>query len=88
MSSKDDSIIRILHLSDLHCGKGDDILNKYQPLITDLTYKNSLNLKKLDFIVLSGDLTNRADPAEFKSAHDFIRLDAGHFPCGHPQRSP
>ena len=54
----------IVHLSDLHFGRFDDRLN--EPI-----------LAKIDelaphLVVISGDLTQRARPAEFRQARDFL----------------
>jgi small GTP-binding protein len=72
MSHRDDPI-RILHLSDLHVGKGEDPLHLFQPLAADLRDPlEGLGLDRLDYLVVSGDLTNRAAPVEFEGAHALI----------------
>ncbi|WNG48784.1 hypothetical protein F0U60_35215 [Archangium minus] len=64
--------LRILHLSDLHVGAGADPVSLLQPLVADLTDPSDLAVNHLDYLVISGDITNRADPAEFKKALEFV----------------
>jgi predicted phosphodiesterase len=65
--------IRILHLSDLHIKADSDPQSLLQPLIADIRYSEGvLGFEKLDYLVISGDLTNRATPAEFEQARQFI----------------
>ncbi len=60
---------RILHLSDVHFGAVDDRL--IEPLI-DLTHR-----LRPDLCVISGDLTQRARPGQFRAARAFVdRLPA------------
>lgn len=65
--------IRILHLSDLHLGKDDDPHVQLQPLLRDLRdSEGGLSFGKLDYLVISGDLTQRATPEEFECSYQFI----------------
>ncbi len=65
--------IRILHLSDLHVGVEDDPISLLQPLVADLHEKNEwLGVERLDYLVVSGDITNRASPQEFEKAYRFV----------------
>ena len=65
--------IRILHLSDLHIGAGDDPLHLLQPLVADLQDRSEgLGVDRLDYLVISGDITNRAAPREFEKAREFV----------------
>lgn len=65
--------IRILHISDLHLKPDDDPISKLQPLIQDLEDSRSgLGLATLDYLVISGDLTNRASAEEFEQVHQVI----------------
>ncbi|HEX8825794.1 MAG TPA: metallophosphoesterase [Archangium sp.] len=72
-STTPDTPLRILHLSDLHLGAGDDPVNLLQPLITDLMHNlDGPGVERLDHLVISGDLTNRASPQEFEKAYQFV----------------
>ncbi|WP_095588922.1 metallophosphoesterase family protein [Actibacterium ureilyticum] len=55
---------RIVHLSDLHFGR--DRPELYQPLL------QAVNGAGADLVVLSGDLTQRARPAQFRAAQGFL----------------
>lgn len=65
--------IRILHLSDLHITADCDPATLLQPLIADLKDKaEGLGFEELDYLVVSGDLTNFAQAEEFEKAYQFI----------------
>ncbi|HEX9002629.1 MAG TPA: TIR domain-containing protein, partial [Blastocatellia bacterium] len=65
--------IRILHLSDLHFDRDTDPNVWLQPLVRDLKDRQGgLGFERLDYLVISGDLTNRAAPEEFEQAREFI----------------
>ena len=65
--------IRILHLSDLHLSQDDDPVMRLQPLIRDLRDEDGgLGFDHLDYLVVSGDLTNRASAEEFERVYSFI----------------
>jgi len=65
--------IRVLHLSDLHVRAGDDPATSLEPLLTDLRDRvEGLALEKLDFVVVSGDLTNRASAGELEKARALL----------------
>jgi 3',5'-cyclic AMP phosphodiesterase CpdA len=61
----------ILHLSDLHFKTGDSPEALLGPLREDL--KSFVNIP-IEFVVISGDLTDRGAPAGLALAADFIRL--------------
>ena len=65
--------IRVLHLSDLHLAHNSNVNNALQPLVADITDPHGgLGFSRLDYLVVSGDLTNRAHPKEFDKARRFI----------------
>lgn len=57
-------MIRIAHISDLHFGR--EVPEVVEALVTEL------GREPLDFIAVSGDLTQRAKVSEFKAARDFL----------------
>ena len=78
------SIVNILHLSDLHRGHNaptsnlvlqgrikDDILKNYAQ-DNNRFQLGEPRLGPPDLIVISGDLTQRADPGEFQLAAEFL----------------
>jgi len=65
--------IRILHLSDLHLGADADPLVRLQPLVRDLQdEEGGLGFDHVDYLVVSGDLTNRASVEEFEQVYRFL----------------
>ncbi len=68
-----DEPIRILHLSDLHFGPDVDWRARLLPLVADVRDEaGGLGFRRLDYLVISGDLTNRAAPEEFEAAFEFV----------------
>ena len=68
-----DEPIRLLHLSDLHFNEPADVKEKLRPVIADIKDKDGgLGFDRLDYLVVSGDITNRATPREFEKAQQFI----------------
>ena len=68
-----DTPLRILHLSDLHVGASADPLSLLQPLEADLKDRyDGLGVDRLDYLVISGDITNRAAPQEFEKARELV----------------
>jgi GTPase SAR1 family protein/predicted MPP superfamily phosphohydrolase len=61
--------IRILHLTDLHVKKDADTDSVLQPLIQDL---RDQDLERLDYVVISGDITNIATAEEFSKAREIV----------------
>lgn len=67
--------LRLLHLSDLHFGPETDPVAMFQPLERDIRDADGdLGFSKLDYLVISGDLTQRASREEFERASRFLRL--------------
>lgn len=57
--------LRVLHLSDLHIEAGSDASALLQPRTADLRDReDGLGVTQSDYLVVSGDLTNRATPKE------------------------
>lgn len=59
----------ILHLSDIHLGTAATAQNYRRRLRLDLTV---LKVRKIDYLVVSGDLTNRATPEEYLAVFDML----------------
>lgn len=60
---------RLLHLSDLHFGTADQATIAYAQLAADLRQQG---VDRLDALVVSGDLVNRATSAEYAAAGLFL----------------
>lgn len=77
---KKTNLLKILHLSDLHFDMQTDPRQRLQPLLTDLSNPTrGLGVDRLDYIVISGDLTNKAAPEEFKLAYEFVSMLLSHY---------
>lgn len=61
----------ILHISDIHFSKKEDINKWLLQLNVDL--KSNLNTAIIDYLVISGDITNIASSEEFEYALAFIQ---------------
>jgi tetratricopeptide (TPR) repeat protein len=64
--------LRLLHLSDLHFTANTPIYARLQWLLDDLKTDNGLIFKELDYLVVSGDFTDRASPEGFERAYEFL----------------
>jgi small GTP-binding protein len=65
--------LRILHLSDLHIRADADPESMLQPLIADVQdSEGGLGFGYLDYLVISGDLTNIATSEEFEKVRQFV----------------
>jgi len=65
--------IRILHLSDLHVSASDDVDSLLGPLLADLEDpREGVARDGVDYLVVSGDLTNRASPDELGRARELL----------------
>ncbi len=60
----------ILHLSDIHLGTKSEARRYSTQLQADL--KNELGVKQLDYLIISGDVADRATPSEFEAATELI----------------
>lgn len=60
----------VLHLSDLHFGTKENALNWHSQLAEDLV--KDLMCTRLDAVILSGDISNRAAEEEFGAARVFL----------------
>jgi small GTP-binding protein len=67
---QEEGVLNILHLSDLHIREPLQALMYQTALATDLL--RELDVRRLDYLVLSGDLTDRAAPDEFEAAYAFL----------------
>lgn len=72
-TERKEDVIRILHLSDFHMKLDSDPQTMLQQLIADLKDRSGgLGFEWLDYLVISGDLSNRASPKEFENARQII----------------
>lgn len=62
---------RILHLSDLHLDSQQHAVLWYGQLLADLRTEQGID--RIDAVVVSGDVTNRATAQEFDAAAQFLR---------------
>ncbi|HEU4410043.1 MAG TPA: metallophosphoesterase [Polyangiaceae bacterium] len=60
---------RVLHLSDLHFATADQATVAYAQLAADLRQQG---VERLDALLASGDLVNRATPSEYDAARLFL----------------
>jgi len=64
--------IRILHLSDLHLTVGSSVDSLRQALLADIKKPAGLGLESVDYLVISGDMTDRGNSAGYEKAHEFV----------------
>jgi Calcineurin-like phosphoesterase len=64
--------IRLLHLSDLHFTADTPINARLQWLLDDLKQDSGLGFKELDYLVISGDFTDKGGTEGFEKAYDFV----------------
>jgi predicted phosphodiesterase len=67
-----DEPIRILHLSDLHFTKETSPKSKLQWLVDDIRKGDCLKFDRLDYLVISGDFTDRGKDEGFEKAYEFV----------------
>ena len=66
--------IRILHLSDLHFTGKSLPSNHLVPLLQDLRKGDSLGFESVEYLVISGDMTDKGDAGGFDKAREFVEL--------------
>jgi hypothetical protein len=64
--------IRLLHLSDLHFTKDTPVPARLQWLLDDLKQGGGLGFKELDYLVISGDFTDKGCLDGFEKAYEFV----------------
>lgn len=62
--------IQILHISDIHLGTLEDAALYLGQLVTDL--KNEMQVEKLNYIIISGDIASYATSEEYRAAYELI----------------
>lgn len=67
-----DRPIRLLHLSDLHFTSATPIEARLQWLLDDLKRDEGLGFKQVDYLVVSGDFTDKGNTDGFEKAYEFI----------------
>jgi predicted MPP superfamily phosphohydrolase len=73
---KEDNRIQILHISDIHL-KNKSQANKYfNQLVIDL---KMLEVNRLGYIIISGDIANQATREEYEAAYDMLNSLVNHF---------
>jgi WD40 repeat protein/GTPase SAR1 family protein/predicted phosphodiesterase len=69
-TAAEDERIHILHLSDLHFG--DDKLAGVCRMQLETDLKQELGIKRLDYLVISGDIANRSTEQEYETAFAMV----------------
>lgn len=72
-----DTPIRVLHLSDLHFHADTSVTTRLHALADDLRYGDGWGrpgIDRLDYLVISGDLTDKGNADGFERAYDFVSL--------------
>jgi WD40 repeat protein/GTPase SAR1 family protein len=64
--------IRLLHLSDLHFNASTPVTARLQWLLDDIKQDSSLGFKELDYLVISGDFTDKGNSEGFEKAYEFV----------------
>ena len=64
--------IRLLHLSDLHFDASTPVPARLQWLLDDLKLEGGLGFSELDYLVVSGDFTDKGCPEGFAKAYEFL----------------
>jgi small GTP-binding protein len=64
--------LRLLHLSDLHFTAETPVKARLQWLLDDIREKSGLGFEKLDYLVISGDFTDKGGIEGFEKAYEFV----------------
>jgi Calcineurin-like phosphoesterase len=64
--------IRVLHLSDLHFRADTPVPARLQWLLDDIKQGDCLGFERLDYLVISGDFTDRGSVEGFEKAYEFV----------------
>jgi small GTP-binding protein len=64
--------IRLLHLSDLHFVATTPVPARLQWLLDDLKQNSGLGFSELDYLVISGDFTDKGSAEGFEKAYEFV----------------
>jgi hypothetical protein len=64
--------IHLLHLSDLHFTENSSPDAKLQWLLQDIRFGNCLGFNKIEYLVISGDFTDKGNEVGFEQALQFI----------------
>lgn len=72
-----ENIRYILHLSDIHISNHKQVYKFLNPLETDL--KKNLNIRRLDYLVISGDIVNSSISKEYDAALEMLEKIVSHF---------
>lgn len=64
--------IRLLHLSDLHLDKNTPVAARLQWLLDDLKLSGGLGFSELDYLIISGDFTEKGCSEGFEKAYEFV----------------
>ncbi len=71
---KPQDYIHLLHLSDLHFTEDVSPEVKLQWLVQDIRYGDCLGFNKIEYLVISGDFTDKGNEVGFNQARQFISL--------------
>jgi len=69
-TKESDNNIHILHISDMHIKNIDQVIKYRLQIETDLI--NELNIKKLEYLIISGDIADNSIEDEYIAAFDLV----------------
>ena len=64
---------RLLHLSDLHFTGRTSVTQHLVPLLQDIRNGEHLGFDSIEYLVISGDMTDKGDVAGFGKAREFVQ---------------